>query len=85
MNDENLVRFDQMSAEQHRELSRRGGIASGETRRMKAEAKRLRLERDINYLKKHNSLLCSAEVEKAFRAYLKQRERSAKRPSNGKS
>lgn len=33
---QNLIPFDQMSSEQHRELSRRGGIASGEARRRKA-------------------------------------------------
>lgn len=33
---QNLVPFDQMAPEQHRELSRRGGIASGESRRRKA-------------------------------------------------
>ena len=44
MNDKNLIRFDQMSSECHRELSRRGGVASSATRRKKAEEKRLKLE-----------------------------------------
>ncbi len=33
MNNENLRPFNTMSPEEHRELSRRGGIASGERRR----------------------------------------------------
>ncbi len=33
MNNENLRPFNTMSPEEHRELSRRGGIASGEQRR----------------------------------------------------
>ena len=32
MNDENLIPFDKMPPEQHKELSRRGGVASGITR-----------------------------------------------------
>ena len=32
----NLIQFDEMSTERHRELSARGGRASGETRRRKA-------------------------------------------------
>lgn len=41
MNNENLRPFNTMSPEEHRELSRRGGIASGERRRYLAA---LRLE-----------------------------------------
>ncbi len=41
MNNENLRPFDTMSPEEHRELSRRGGTASGERRRYLAD---LRLE-----------------------------------------
>ena len=41
MNNENLRPFNTMSPEEHRELSRRGGIASGERRRYLAD---LRLE-----------------------------------------
>lgn len=37
MNIENLRPFDTMSPEEHRELSRRGGIASGERRRHLAD------------------------------------------------
>lgn len=86
MNDYNLIRFDEMTPERHRELSRLGGIASGKQRRLKAEEKRLRLERSINFLKKYNSLLCDLETEKAFRAYLRQRQRKArkKRGSTGR-
>ena len=35
MNNHNLIPFDKMSPEQHRELSARGGRASGETKRRK--------------------------------------------------
>lgn len=41
MNPENLCPFNTMPPEEHRELSRRGGIASGERRRYLAD---LRLE-----------------------------------------
>lgn len=41
MNPENLHPFNEMDPEQHRELSHRGGIASGERRRYLAD---LRLE-----------------------------------------
>lgn len=41
MNPENLRPFNTMPPEEHRELSRRGGIASGERRRYLAD---LRLE-----------------------------------------
>ena len=41
MNKENLRPFNTMPPEEHRELSRRGGIASGERRRYLAD---LRLE-----------------------------------------
>lgn len=34
-NIENLIQFDEMTPEQHRELSAKGGRASGETRRKK--------------------------------------------------
>lgn len=37
-NIENLRPFNTLSEEEHRELSRRGGIASGERRRDRAEA-----------------------------------------------
>ncbi len=75
MNDQNLIPFDQMSSERHRELSRRGGIASGETRRKKAEEKRLKLDRSINFLKRYNSILCDAQTEADFRAFIRQRRR----------
>lgn len=37
MNDQNLRPFDTLPPEEHRELSRRGGIASGARRRYLAE------------------------------------------------
>ena len=39
-NTQNLIQFDQMPLELHRELSARGGRASGETRRRRAEARK---------------------------------------------
>ena len=47
MNDENLITFNQMQPERHKELSRLGGIASGQTRArrayMKAAAREMQL------------------------------------------
>lgn len=47
MNDENLITFNQMRPERHKELSRLGGIASGQTRArrayMKAAAREMQL------------------------------------------
>lgn len=40
-NNSNLVPFNAMSAERHREISRLGGIASGEARRQKRDLKEL--------------------------------------------
>lgn len=40
----NLIPFDQMGKERHRELSAKGGRASGETRRRKAAFRRAVLE-----------------------------------------
>jgi hypothetical protein len=37
-NTQNLIRFDQMTPERHRELSARGGVASGQTRRERRRA-----------------------------------------------
>lgn len=39
-NEENLRPFTELTAEEHRELSRKGGIASGEARREKANLKK---------------------------------------------
>lgn len=79
MNDQNLTPFDQMDEERHKELSRRGGIASGEKRRRQAEEKRLKLERSIAFLKKYNSLLCDAQTEADFRAFIRQRRRKQRK------
>lgn len=49
---ENLVPFNKMPKEQHREISRRGGIASGEKRRKKSALVKL----------------CKIQLEKAFLA-----------------
>ena len=47
MNDENLITFNQMQPERHKELSRLGGITSGQTRArrayMKAAAREIQL------------------------------------------
>lgn len=39
MNEQNLIPFGKMSPERHRELSRMGGIASGQTRARRAYMK----------------------------------------------
>ena len=41
MNDENLIRFDEMTPERHRELSARGGRRSGEKRRQNADVRKI--------------------------------------------
>lgn len=44
MNNENLILFNKLSTEKQRELSRRGGIASGKKRRAKAALKKRMIE-----------------------------------------
>lgn len=44
MNNENLRKFNCMPPEEHRELSRRGGIASGERRRYLADLRLFMIE-----------------------------------------
>lgn len=46
-NEENLRSFKDISEEEHKEISRKGGIASGEARRKKAELKK-ELEKILN-------------------------------------
>lgn len=70
---ENLVPFNAMTAELHRELSRRGGIASGRARRAKREevarAKaELLAERDVCREIDESILRCVAAVKAADRA-----------------
>ena len=75
MNENNLIRFDQMSPERHRELSRRGGAASGKRRRKKAEEKRLRLDSSIEFLKKCHGILCDEQTEAEFREFIRWRRK----------
>ena len=61
MNDENLITFNQMQPERHKELSRLGGIASGQTRArrayMKAAARemQLRMFRNVKVLAREDA------------------------------
>ena len=83
MNDENLMpfNFNHMPPEQHKELSRRGGIASGERRRYLSELKLCMIE-----ILAGEAL--AEEVREDYRRAIKRyvreekakRERTAKKP-----
>lgn len=78
MSNENLRPFNTMSPEEHRELSRRGGIASGERRRYLAD---LRLEM-VETLARFD---LARETREEYRAAIKRyvREQRKKRKPGG--
>lgn len=71
MNDENLIRFDEMPPDKHKELSRRGGIASGEKRRDLAYMRELALQYSLCFSAKSDA---EKEVEE-FRKWQKMQRR----------
>ena len=78
MNNENLRPFNTMSPEEHRELSRRGGIASGERRRYLAA---LRLEMIETLAGMQLAQETREEYQRAIRRYA--REEQKKRGKTG--
>jgi hypothetical protein len=83
MNDENLITFKQMQPERHKELSRLGGIASGQTRArrayMKAAAREIQLR--MVYFKDADADLKAewAEFQRWRRSEKKRRVNAGKR------
>lgn len=78
MNTENLRPFNTMPPEEHRELSRRGGIASGERRRYLAD---LRLEMIETIAGFDLARETREEYRRAIRRYVKE-ERKKKGPGD---
>lgn len=75
MNDKNLIQFDQMPPEQHRELSRRGGIASGKKRKANALLKK----RMIELLRRYDMLEKLSDEEYAdFKEWQRKQRKSRK-------
>lgn len=75
-NIQNLRPFNTLSEEEHRELSRRGGIASGESRRDKADAcERLSMHLAIQDLATETR----EEYRAAIKRYVKEERKKAKR------
>ena len=79
-NTENLIQFDEMPPERHRELSARGGIASGEKRRAKAE-----LRKSLNAMWE-KAMLTEGWIDdiKAYRAWKKRRDRARDKREHAK-
>ena len=78
MNNENLHPFNTMPPEQHRELSRRGGIASGERRRYLAD---LRLTMIETLAGAQLAQETREEYRRAIRRYVREeRRKAAKKP-----
>ena len=83
MNDENLITFNQMQPERHKELSWLGGIASGQTRAwrayMKAAAREMQLR--MVYFKDADADLKAewAEFQRWRRSEKKRRVNAGKR------
>ena len=78
MNNENLRPFNTMLPEEHRALSRRGGIASGERRRYLADLRLEMIETLAGFDLAH-------ETREEYRAAIKRyvREERKKRKSGG--
>lgn len=77
MNQKNLRPFDAIPPEEHRELSRRGGIASGERRRYLRD---LRLEMIELMAGRDLAQETREEYQRAIRRYVREeRKRNAKR------
>ena len=71
---QNLRPFNTLPQEEHRELSRRGGIASGERRRYLAD---LRLAMIENIAGRDLAIETRAEYRQAIRRYVKEEQRKA--------
>lgn len=82
MNNDNLRPFNTMPPEEHRELSRRGGIASGERRRYLAD---LRLTMIETLAGAQLAQETREEYRRAILRYVRQERRKAQRkdPSSG--
>ena len=76
MNNENLRPFNTMSPEEHRELSRRGGIASGERRRYLAD---LRLSMIETLAGMQLAQETREEYRRAIRRYVKEERKKRSR------
>ena len=76
MNNENLRRFDALPPEEHRELSRRGGIASGERRRYLAD---LRLEMIETLAGVQLAQETREEYRRAIQRYVREERRKRKK------
>ena len=76
MNNENLRRFDALPPEEHRELSRRGGIASGERRRYLAD---LRLEMIETLAGVQLAQETREEYRRAIQRYVREERRNRKK------
>lgn len=76
MNDHNLIRFDEMSPERHRELSARGGRASGESKRRKTK-----IRNQLIALMEYNAIRSELEDEyiEAVKM-IRKREKSKNKP-----
>lgn len=77
MNNENLRPFDTLPPEEHRELSRRGGIASGERRRYLAD---LRLEMIELMAGRDLARETREEYQRAIRRYVREERKKGKKP-----
>ena len=78
MNNENLRPFNTLPPEEHQELSRRGGIASGERRRYLASLRREMIELMAGHDLAQET---REEYRRAIRRYV--REERKKRGRNG--
>lgn len=83
MNNENLRPFNTIPPEEHRELSRRGGIASGERRRYLAD---LRMELIETLAGMELAQETREEYRRAIRRYVREERKKARRkgPTPGK-
>lgn len=75
MNTENLRPFDTLSPEEHRELSRRGGIASGKRRRYLAQLRLTMIETLAGYDLARET---REEYRRAIRRYVREERRKHK-------
>jgi hypothetical protein len=70
--EDNLIQFDEMPPERHRELSSRGGRVSGEVRRKKADVKRSLMFQMERFAMAENLL----DDIKAFHRWKKRRDKA---------
>ncbi|MGN1134201.1 MAG: hypothetical protein ACI4RN_07090 [Oscillospiraceae bacterium] len=82
MNDnslKNLISFDKMSEEKQRDLSRRGGIASGKARRKKAAWQKAAIQmlRNMDYMENLN--------DEQYQDFMKWRKEQRRKNKGGKN